>query len=62
MIYDAGREAGRIDLSLTRFAGFFIQQIVGNDILGYLSLAPAVAGGGPLDDESAFLRTVILVR
>ena len=60
--YDAGREAGRLDVFLTRFAGFFIEEMVGNDVRGFLSIAPAVAGGGPLDDESAFLRTVILVR
>ena len=62
MAYDAGREPGRIDIHLTRFAGFFVQQVIANDVFGYLSIAPAVAGGGPLDDESAFLRTVILVR
>ena len=62
-IYDAGREAGRIDIVLTRFAGFFLDDIVGNNVFGYLSIAPAIAGGGgPLDDASAFLRTVILVR
>ena len=60
--YDAGRESGRLDIFLTRFGGFFIEQMIGNDVLGHLSIAPAVAGGGPLDDESAFLRTVILVR
>ena len=60
--YDAGREAGRLDIFLTRFAGFFVERLVGNDVEGYLSIAPAVAGGGPLDDESSFLRTVILVR
>ena len=60
-IYDAGREAGRIDIVLTRFAGFFLDDIVGNNVFGYLSIAPAIAGGA-LDDASAFLRTVILVR
>lgn len=60
--YDAGRGAGRIDISLTRFGGFFVERLIGNDVLGYLTIAPAVAGGGPLDDESSFLRTVILVR
>ena len=60
--YDAGRESGRLDIFLTRFAGFFIERMIGNDVEGYLSIAPAVAGGGPLDDESTFLRTVILVR
>ena len=60
--YDAGREAGRLDIFLTRFGGFFIESLIAGDVRGHLSIAPAVAGGGPLDDESAFLRTVILVR
>ena len=60
--YDAGREAGCLDIFLTRFGGFFIESLIAGDVRGHLSVALAVAGGGPLDDESAFLRTVILVR
>ena len=60
--YDEGRGSGRLDIILQRWGGFFVQRMVGNHVEGHLTTAPAVAGGGPLDDTSAFLRTVILTR
>ena len=60
--YDRGRGSGRTDFEITRFAGFFIEELIGNDVVGYLTTAPAAGERGPLDDEGAFLRTVILVR
>ena len=60
--YDAGRGSGRLDINLQRWGGFFVQRMIGNDVQGHLTKAPAVGGGGPLNDPNAFLRTVILVR
>ena len=61
-LYDRGRGSGRIDIAMTRLAGFLVQRMVGNDVEGYLTTAPGVGDAGPLDDAGAFLRTVILVR
>ena len=43
--YDEGRGSGRLDIDLQRWGGFFVERLVGNDVEGYLTTAPAVVGG-----------------
>lgn len=62
-LYDSGRASGRTDILVTKVLGFWLEGMQGNDVIGYLTHYPALAtGGGPVDDDATFLRTVILVR
>jgi Putative Flp pilus-assembly TadE/G-like len=62
-LYDSGRASGRTDITVTKILGFWIEGMQGNDVIGYLTHYPALAdGGGPVDEDATFLRTVILVR
>lgn len=62
-LYDAGRASGRQDIIVTKIIGFWIEGMQGNDVIGYLTHYPALAeGGAPVEEDSSFLRTVILVR
>lgn len=62
-IFDAGRTTGRIDVVVTNVLGFWLEGMQGNDVVGYLTYYPSVAfGSSTVGAQSAFLRTVILVR
>ncbi|HXW05668.1 MAG TPA: Tad domain-containing protein [Vicinamibacterales bacterium] len=62
-VYDAARAGGRTEIEVVKVLGFWIQGMQANDVIGYLTHYPALAtGGSPVDAESSFLRTVILVR
>lgn len=56
------KSSGKFQLHITRILGFFVNGMDGNDITGHLYPYPAEAGDGGLDDDSSFLRTVILIR
>ena len=61
--YDAARAGGRTEIVVTKVLGFWIQGMQANDVIGYLTHYPALAtDGGPVDPNSSFLSTVILVR
>ncbi len=61
--YDSGRASGRTDIQVTKILGFWLEGMQGNDVIGYLTHYPAVAtGGAPVEADSTFLRTIILVR
>ena len=61
--FDAARAGGRTEIVVTKILGFWIQGMQGNDVIGYLTHYPALAeGGGEIQEDSSFLRTVILVR
>ena len=61
--YDEARAGGRTDVVVTKIMGFWIEGMQGNDVLGYLTHYPALAqGGAPVEEDTTFLRTVILVR
>jgi hypothetical protein len=62
-LYDSGRASGRTDIMVTKILGFWIEGMQGNDVIGYLTHYPALAaGGGPIEEDASFLRTIILVR
>ena len=61
--YDAGRASGRIDIDIVNVMGFWLEGMQGNDVVGYITHYPALASGSStVSEESAFLRTVVLVR
>lgn len=62
-VYDEARSGGRTDIIVTKIMGFWIEGMQGSDVLGYLTHYPALAeGGAPVEEDTTFLRTVILVR
>ena len=61
--YEVGRQAGRTEIVIVNILGFFIDELNGNDVAGYLVSAPGLqVGDAPFDFDSAFLKTVVLVR
>lgn len=62
-VFDSGRTSGRIDITITNIMGFWIEGMQGNDVQGYMTYYPALASGTTtIGPQSAFLRTVVLVR
>jgi hypothetical protein len=62
-VYEDGRQTGRVDLEIVKILGFFIADMQGNEVIGYLTSAPGLlVGTEPFDFDSAFLKTVLLVR
>jgi Flp pilus assembly protein TadG len=62
-VYEDGRQSGRVDLTIVKMLGFFIAEMQGNEVVGYLTTAPGLlVGSEPFDFDSAFLKTVLLVR
>ena len=62
--YDAGRASGRIDITIVKILGFFIQGMVnGNDVLGYLTTYPSAPRSGTSSTPgAAFVVSIALVR
>lgn len=62
-VYDAGRASGRIDITIVKVLGFFVDEMQGNDVAGYITTYPSVpragVGGVP---GAAFVVSVALVR
>jgi Flp pilus assembly protein TadG len=63
-IYDAGRASGRVDITIVKVLGFFIQGMVnGNDVLGYLTTYPSTPRSGTTNTPGAsFVVSIALVR
>ena len=64
MVYEAGRQAGRLDIQIANFVGFFVENMQGNDVLGRVVpmtglIRPGVGGGGA--PGGAFLKAIRLV-
>jgi len=61
--YDAGRASGRIDITVVKVLGFFIQGMQGNDVIGYLTTYPsAPLSGTSSTPGAAFIVSIVLVR
>ena len=63
-LYDLGRASGRLDVQIVNILGFFVVNMQGNDVVGYLMTRPGqLAPGGPgVGEGSAFQRINLLVR
>jgi Putative Flp pilus-assembly TadE/G-like len=61
--YDAGRASGRIVINVVKVLGFFIDEMQGNDVAGYITTYPskAFAGMGGVPGNN-FVVSVALVR
>jgi len=64
-VYELGRQSGRIDIKIANFVGFFIEDVVGNDVRA--RIVPAMGlirpnGGGGGVPNGAFLRAIRLVE
>ena len=61
--YDAGRASGRIVINVVKVLGFFIDEMQGNDVAGYITTYPseAFAGMGGVPGAN-FVVSVALVR
>jgi hypothetical protein len=61
--WQEGKTGGRTDIVVVKILGFWMEEMIGNDVLGYLTHYPLLAqGGAPVEEDTTFLRTVILVR
>jgi hypothetical protein len=57
------KSSGKFPLRITRILGFFVNGMDGNDVTGHLYPYPSEPGtGGSLNNQSSFLRSVILIR
>ena len=64
MAYEQGRQGGRVDIQVANLVGFFIEGMVGNNVLGRLVPMTGLirsTGGDPVPDGS-FLRAIRLVE
>ena len=64
-VYELGRQSGRIDIQIANFIGFFIEDLIGNDVLG--RIIPNVGlvrgtGAGGTTPEGSFLKAIRLVE
>ena len=63
-VYEAGRQAGRLDIQIANLAGFFIENMQGNDVVGRLVPMTGLirANGGGNAPTGSFLRAIQLVQ
>jgi hypothetical protein len=59
-----GGQQGNQPVLIVNILGFFVLDMVGNDVRGVLMTAPGLynSGGGTVAGPAAFLQTVMLVR
>ena len=63
-VFDAGQTTGRVDILIVNILGFFVEQMQGNNVVGYFMTIPGLIDDGApgVGTQSAFQRTVLLVR
>ncbi len=64
LAYEQAREGGRTTVNIVNILGFFIDQMQGNDVVGYFTTVPGlkVAGGGSPNVNTSFAKAIMLVR
>jgi Flp pilus assembly protein TadG len=61
--YFAGKMNGQVTITVVNILGFFIDDMDGDDVIGYLTEAPGLAlGSGTIDPRASFLSQIQLVR
>jgi hypothetical protein len=61
--YDAGRASGRIDIHVVKVLGFFVAEMNGNEVGGYLTTYPSAPRAGTSSTPgAAFVVSIALVR
>jgi hypothetical protein len=62
-IFNAGTPSGRIDITIVKVLGFFVERMQGNDVVGRLMAYPGPPRGGTSDTpQTAFVISIALVR
>ena len=62
-VFERGRQTGRIDIQIANFVGFFIEDMVGNNVLGRIVPMVGLVRGDPSGvPEGSFLRAIRLVE
>ncbi len=63
-MYYAGKTNGLVDLWIANIIGFFINQISGNEVNGYISSLPGLLseGAGTVAPENSFLKIIEPIR
>lgn len=59
-VYEESRQHGRQDLEVTNLVAFFIDELQGNDVVGWMVPATGLLKGDPV--PSAYLRAIRLVQ
>ena len=62
LVYDTGRHLGRIDIMISNFVGFFIENLQGNDVVGRIVPMTGLVRTGTPVPSGAFLRAIRLVQ
>jgi hypothetical protein len=61
--YYDGQLTGQVTFTVVNILGFFIDDMQGNDVVGYLTEAPGLSiGSTPFDPQSSFLKQIQLIR
>ena len=61
--YYSGKMNGQVTLTIVNILGFFIDDMQGNDVVGYLTEAPGLStGNSTVSPASSFLSQIQLVR
>jgi Flp pilus assembly protein TadG len=62
--YDSTRRQGLPTFTIVNILGFFIDQMQGNNVVGYLTEAPGLVRGAtaPIDPSASFLAQIQLIR
>ena len=62
-VYEDGRQHGRVDIKIANFVGFFIEDMVGNSVLGRIvPMTGLIRGPGGPQPPGTFLKAIRLVE
>ena len=63
-VYDTTRRQGLPQFTIINIVGFFIEQMQGNDVVGYFTEVPGLvrAATAPIDPSASFLTQIQLIR
>jgi len=63
-VYESTKRQGLPVFTIVNILGFFLDNLQGNDVVGYLTTAPGLTRGAtaPIDPQSAFLAQIQLIR
>ena len=62
IVYETGRQSGRLDIQVSNLVGFFVETITGNDVVGRLVPMTGLVHSGTLVPTNSFLRAIRLVE
>jgi hypothetical protein len=62
--YQAAKQNGNVKFKIVNILGFFVDEMQGNDVVGYLMNVPGLlnANGPTINNNAGFAKVVTLVR